>query len=202
MNQYSLAQYYDNIADALAGPGFIVLNNALPADLTCGLVDFAIDQGGEFKRAGVGRDGDYQVNDSIRSDLIQWLEPNHVNITKFLSVMDQLRSALNERLFLGLSDYEAHFAHYNPGSFYKKHRDAFRGKPGRKISTVFYLNPDWDLSAGGELALYDETDENELARIAPECGKLVLFLSEEFPHEVLPATRPRISIAGWFRTKT
>lgn len=27
----------------------------------------------------------------------------------------------------------------------------------------------------------------------------MLFLSEEFPHEVLPASRERYSIAGWFR---
>jgi SM-20-related protein len=40
-----------------------------------------------------------------------------------------------------------------------------------------------------------------LIRVAPECGKLVIFLSEDFPHEVLPATQLRQSIAGWFRIK-
>lgn len=30
-------------------------------------------------------------------------------------------------------------------------------------------------------------------------GTLVVFLSEEFEHEVLPAKRDRYSIAGWFR---
>jgi SM-20-related protein len=28
---------------------------------------------------------------------------------------------------------------------------------------------------------------------------VVIFLSERIPHEVLPATRDRYSIAGWFR---
>ncbi len=55
--------------------------------------------------------------------------------------------------------------------------------------------------AGGELVLYDGAGEIELVRAAPECGKLVIFLSEDFPHEVLPAKQFRQSIAGWFRIK-
>jgi SM-20-related protein len=31
---------------------------------------------------------------------------------------------------------------------------------------------------------------------------MVLFLSEEIPHEVLPAHTDRASIAGWFRLNT
>ena len=30
-------------------------------------------------------------------------------------------------------------------------------------------------------------------------GKLVIFMSEQIPHEVLPTRKPRASIAGWFR---
>jgi SM-20-related protein len=64
---------------------------------------------------------------------------------------------------------------------------------------VTYLNQDWRASDGGELVLYqDEADKNGL-RILPEAGTVVLFLSDEFPHEVLPAKVDRYSIAGWFR---
>jgi SM-20-related protein len=35
--------------------------------------------------------------------------------------------------------------------------------------------------------------------VPPKNGTLVLFLSEEFPHEVLVAKKTRYSIAGWFR---
>lgn len=196
-----LQNNYDKIADALAGPGFIILDGVFSSDLTRGLIDVLATRADQLTRAGVGRAGDYQLNDSVRGDAIQWLEPGAVAVTEFLSAMDTLRGALNERLFLGLADYEAHFASYVPGAFYKKHRDAFRGQPGRKVSSVFYLNPDWDLAAGGELVLYDEAGEQELVRVAPECGRLVLFLSEDFPHEVLPARNSRQSIAGWFRIK-
>ncbi len=194
-----LAEKFDEIADALAGPGFIILDGAFPDTLTNGLIELINTKDAQLKRAGVGRNEDFQLNDTVRGDAIEWLEPGDPSVTEFLSIMDKLRSALNQRLFLGLCDYEAHFARYNPGAFYKKHSDAFRGKPGRKVSSVFYLNVDWDFAAGGELVLYDEAGKDELVRVAPECGRLVLFLSEEFPHEVLPASRQRQSIAGWFK---
>lgn len=197
-----LHENYDEIADALAGPGFIILDDAFPQQLTQGLVDLIAERESQLKRAGIGREGDYQLDDLVRGDAIQWLEPGDVPVTEFLSAMDKLREALNERLYIGLFDFEAHFTSYTPGAFYKKHRDAFRGKPGRKLSSVFYLNPGWNLAAGGELVLYDEAGEQELVRVAPECGRLVLFLSEDFPHEVLPARQSRQSIAGWFRIKS
>jgi SM-20-related protein len=39
-------------------------------------------------------------------------------------------------------------------------------------------------------------------KVTPLMGTLVLFLSEDFPHEVLPATRDRYAIAGWYRINT
>ena len=191
----------DQIADALAGPGFILLDQPLPASLIQGLIDNLQTQQTSLAPAGVGRQGDYQRNQEIRGDAIQWLEAGDSAVTEFLCWMDKLRLGINQRLFLGLFDYESHYAVYAPGAFYQKHRDAFRGNPGRKLSTVLYLNPDWDLMAGGELVLYDGAGEIELVRTAPECGRLVIFLSEDFPHEVLPAKQFRQSIAGWFRIK-
>lgn len=191
----------DQIADAIAGAGFIILDQPLPATLIDGLIGNLQFRQAEFKPAGVGRRGHYQRNEDIRGDAIQWLEPGDPAVTEFLRWMDKLRLGINQRLFLGLFDYESHYAVYAPGAFYQKHRDAFRGSPGRKLSTVLYLNPEWDLVAGGELVLYDEAGVDELIRVAPECGRLVIFLSEDFPHEVLPATQLRQSIAGWFRIK-
>lgn len=196
-----LESLFDLIANALAGPGFIVLDQPLAEPLIQGLIDNLYQQQAAFTAAGVGRQGDYQLNLAVRGDSIQWLEPGEPAVTEFLYWMDKLRLGLNQRLFLGLFDYECHAAVYKPGAFYQKHRDAFRGNPGRKLSTVLYLNPAWDPVAGGELVLYDEAGEDQLIRVAPECGKLVIFLSEDFPHEVLPATQLRQSIAGWFRIK-
>ena len=44
----------------------------------------------------------------------------------------------------------------------------------------------------------DESDETG-TKILPTKGTFVVFLSEAFPHEVLPAVRTRHSVAGWFR---
>jgi len=201
MHSIELESLFDQIADALADTGYIVLDQPLPDSLIRGLIENLQMQQAALKPAGVGRQGDFQLDQNIRGDAIQWLEPGDLAVTEFLCWMDTLRLAINQRLYLGLFEYEAHYALYAPGAFYQKHRDAFKGNLGRKLSTVLYLNPDWDLMAGGELVLYDEADTTQLARVAPECGRLMIFLSEDFPHEVLPATQPRQSIAGWFRIK-
>ena len=196
-----LESLFDQIAAALAGPGFIVLDQPLPESVLPGLISDLHAQQARLKPAGVGRQGDYQLDQQIRGDAIHWLEAGNPAVTEFLCWMDKLRLAINQRLYLGLFDYEAHYAVYPPGAFYQKHRDAFKGNPGRKLSTVLYLNQEWDVMAGGELVLYDEAGVTPLKKVAPEYGKLVIFLSEDFPHEVLPATQLRQSIAGWFRIK-
>lgn len=122
----------DQIADALAGPGFILLDQPLPPSLIQGLIEHLQAQQAALAPAGVGRQGDYQRNQHIRDDAIQWLEPGDSAVTEFLCWMDKLRLGINQRLYLGLFDYECHYAVYPPGAFYQKHRDAFRGNPGRK----------------------------------------------------------------------
>ncbi|MCH2546483.1 MAG: 2OG-Fe(II) oxygenase [Alphaproteobacteria bacterium] len=114
--------------------------------------------------------------------------------------MEILRCELNKRLMLGMFFFEAHFAHYPKGAYYKRHCDSFRGAKNRIISTVLYLNSDWKKENGGLLAMYRDEDATEpFATITPHIGNFVLFLSEGIPHEVLTAHAPRASIAGWFR---
>ncbi|HCS65234.1 MAG TPA: hypothetical protein DIW64_14880, partial [Cellvibrio sp.] len=121
-NQLPSKSLLDQIADALAGPGFIILDQPLPVSLINGLIDNLHAQQADFKPAGVGRQGDYQRNQDIRGDAIQWLEPGDPAVTEFLRWMDKLRLGINQRLFMGLFDYECHYAVYAPGVFGKKHR--------------------------------------------------------------------------------
>ena len=37
--------------------------------------------------------------------------------------------------------------------------------------------------------------------VNPTFGKMIIFLSESFPHAVLTAGKQRRSIAGWFRVR-
>lgn len=112
--------------------------------------------------------------------------------------MAQLQEHLNRELFLGLKYYESHFSIYEKDDFYEKHRDAFKGSKNRVVTTVYYLNEKWKEEDGGELIIYNEKDEI-IKKVIPHANTLVIFLSERFPHEVLPSQTKRLSIAGWFR---
>jgi len=159
---------------------------------------------GEFRHAGVGRGDSFEVNPKIRTDHVLWLENDKVTGAQklYFDALEQLRLAINENLYLGLMEFEAHFAVYPPQSFYKKHLDQFRGIGARTVSAILYLNSDWQQEHGGQLRLYTNPNDPECyVDIFPEGGTLVSFLSARFLHEVLPANRARKSITGWFKRR-
>lgn len=155
---------------------------------------------GALAPAAVGRGAQQQIREGVRGDHIQWLEPGQAPACdRYLALMDELRQALNQGLYLGLEDYESHFALYPPGAFYQKHVDRFRDDDRRAVSAVLYLNPDWQAEQGGALRLY--LADGSSREVLPQAGSLLLFLSADMPHEVLPATRERLSLTGWFRRR-
>ena len=188
------------IAAAIERHGYAVMDGVVPPTVlnplfahVCGLDDT------DLRRAGIGREDDHQLNRFVRGDETCWLERSHPAGDGFLGWMEQLRLGLNRHLFLGLFDFEAHYARYAPGAFYRKHLDAFAGGgTNRVLSTVLYLNPGWGADDGGEMVLYAD-DGVVIEKVQPLYGRLAIFLSERFPHEVLPTQRTRYSIAGWFR---
>lgn len=192
----------DQLLDDLAEQGWAIATNALPADLTLELAQEcrARANQGALQPAGVGRGSAHGVQEGVRGDHIQWLEPGQCAAgDRYLAMLDDLRGQLNQALYLGLEDYEGHFALYPPGTFYQRHLDRFRDDDRRAVSAVFYLNSDWLPEQGGALRLY-LADGRELD-VLPEAGTLVLFLSADLPHEVLPATRERLSLTGWLRRR-
>lgn len=194
------ALLFARIARDLRERGFTVCPNALPGPLAGCLQDHLAQMNGErFTRAGVGRQDAHTLNDFVRTDEICWINGDSAAGRAWLHWAAGLQRLLNRELLLGLFSFESHFAHYRPGDFYRKHRDAFQGEANRVLSLVVYLNPDWQLADGGELVLYTGDDAGASLKVLPGLGTVVLFLSEEFPHEVLPASRDRYSIAGWFR---
>ncbi|SDW07171.1 2OG-Fe(II) oxygenase [Marinobacter mobilis] len=193
---------YEAIASDLLNKGYSINIGALPEALTEALwqqVQSLSQQ--EFSAAGIGRDKGHMVNNFVRSDEISWITGETDTGSRWLDWAAQLQAYLNRRLLLGLFSFESHYAHYARGDFYKKHLDAFKGQANRTLSLVVYLNPGWQPEDGGELVLYTGDDGHKL-QVTPGFGTVVAFLSEEFPHEVLPAQRDRYSIAGWFRVNT
>lgn len=180
----------DAIVEAFYQHGWVWLPNFLSDELNTALAHEA-----QLAPAGVGRQGAHQLNQQIRRDATQWFDGSTAAQQQYLAQMALLQQLFNRRCFLGLFDFECHFARYQNGDYYQKHVDAFSGRSNRVLTTVSYLN---SVSAGGELALYDEHDKL-IDKFLPTAGGLILFESERFPHEVLPAIDSRYSIAGWFR---
>jgi SM-20-related protein len=195
--------FFSLIAQDIETKGYSIQAGALPDALANALLNYQQTMAAEkFKRAGVGRGQEYLKNKSVRTDQICWITGESAVGRNWLGWSSSLQDFLNQTLFLGLFSFESHFAHYGVGDYYKRHYDAFRGQKNRVLSVVAYLNPGWTHADGGELVLYQNDDDNAGVKVMPLLGTVVAFLSEDFPHEVLPAHRDRYSIAGWFRVNT
>jgi len=194
---------FEKITDDIARQGYSINPNALPTELASALFEQLKQmKHSEFDAAGIGRKHKHTLDEDVRTDEICWINGDSKAGEQWLDWTSKLREYLNSQLFLGLFSFESHFAHYAPGQFYKKHLDAFKGESNRMLSIVVYLNHAWELEDAGELVLYKDQKEPAGIKVLPNFGTLVAFLSEDFPHEVLPAKRDRYSIAGWFRLNT
>ncbi len=191
-----------NWLNALVSPGWAVVHDIVPSDMVAALRTDAQRQHekGRLTLAGVGRADDLLIDRDIRRDKTRWLTREEGVQAEYLDLMEELRLIINRELFLGLFSYEAHYAVYEPGAYYARHMDAFKGARNRVLSTVLYLNHDWRADDGGELAVYgNEGDIEPTYLVTPEAGALAVFLSEDIPHAVLASKAQRYSIAGWFR---
>ncbi|RDB44141.1 2OG-Fe(II) oxygenase [Halomonas sp. DQ26W] len=197
----ALPQLVDALVDQGWYLGLGILDTELCHDLYRELMTLAESEA--LESAGIGRGQQHTLRRDIRGDAIHWLDRASLAQRRYLEAMAELQRELNQALFLGLFEYEAHFAHYPPGAFYKRHLDSFQGRANRVISTVGYLNPAWPVDGGGEMVIFaDDDPQREVARVPPAAGNFACFLSESIAHEVLPTRLPRASIAGWFRRNT
>jgi SM-20-related protein len=153
---------------------------------------------GQMINAGVGQHASYHENGKVRMDKISWIEDDHSDVAeeKYHRLLWSFIGYLNTTCYTGLNGFESHFAVYGIGSFYKRHLDQFKTDSGRKYSVVLYLNDLWEETDGGQLVMYDG---EEHIMVSPKGGRAVFFESDRIPHEVLPASRTRMSIAGWMK---
>lgn len=188
--------------EALSRDGVQVMSQLLPRDLKRRLAaDCAqLLQSGQLQPARVGRGDGARLQSSIRGDATRWIEPDPAAPVRaeFLHQLGLLRLRLNRELLLGLDSVEAHYAVYPPGAGYARHLDRFRDDDARVVSFTCYLNEHWPSEAGGALRFWLD---GRPVDVLPRLGTCTLFLSAEIEHEVLPATQPRYSIAGWFRRR-
>lgn len=193
---------FDEIVSSIEEKGYFVGLNALPDGILNLLKAHALGNDDGYHLASIGRGTDNTLAKKIRNDKVSWLFEGDEALKPWFSWAADLKSHVNRSLFLGLFSFECHLARYEPGDFYKKHIDAFRGEANRILTLVTYLNEHWTEEQGGELLLFSEDGQSVIEVIKPEAGTVVVFLSEVFPHEVLPSRAVRHSVAGWFRLNT
>ncbi|RLU03690.1 MAG: hypothetical protein D9N11_02885 [Ketobacter sp.] len=188
------------LMDTLAADGWCVTDQLFDPVLIAELYQ-EVRQRHDLLPAKVGRHQSHRSHADIRRDKTGWLDGETAAQQQYLARMDTLRERMNRALYLGLQQFEAHFARFDQGDFYRTHLDALKGQRNRVVTSVTYLNSEWQAQWGGELVMYDGSGL-EVTRVLPRAGVTVLFLSEEFPHQVLPALTSRYSIAGWFRVNS
>jgi len=193
--------------DAIRLNGYAIIDDFLPVKLIASLLLEAnnLQHNSEMQSAQTGSIDAKKsaISMSARGDQTYWLDENKnrsASQLAYLSAMDTLQQQLNRQLYLGLFELETHFAIYPIGAVYEKHIDQLHHNKHRILSSVLYLNENWQAEDGGALRLYlDDTLLSEFKDISPIGGRLVVFLSDQFWHEVLIAKRQRTSLTGWFR---
>ena len=190
------------IAEKLEKDGLSIFPNFLPPEDWLKIredLDILHQMGG-FRHAGVGQGSRHDILDVVRRDHIYWLDQDHTNEVQSLlySKLNSLKLELNRSLYLGINNFEGHYAVYPEGGFYKRHLDCFQQNNDRIVSLILYLNKNWQPSDGGKLRIYGPKNKIE---IEPAGGTLVCFMSRESEHEVLLSHSPRFSFCGWFKIK-
>jgi len=191
----SFDRLIDSYLDTRVGIAGEFLSPALSAGLHENVLQ--LQQDGLMTAAGIGND-EKDHKQKTRTDKTYWLDKSHNNAfeQEFLQLAEDFIGRLNESCYAGINAYEFHYAVYEEGSFYKRHRDQFKTDDNRKFSLISYLNKDWLEEDGGQLLLYQD---GGIQTILPHAQTAVFFKSDEMEHEVTKANRARMSITGWLK---
>ncbi|WP_051555159.1 2OG-Fe(II) oxygenase [Legionella fairfieldensis] len=191
------------IEDEIHRNGFYIVDNFLEQKDYQALRRFAQKKHnkGHYKQAKIGYQINASHNQTIRRDEICWLDQDSSgpSLSAYFAKTQALAEKLNQTLFLGLTDFEAHLSIYQPGAFYKKHIDQFALAKERCISCVYYLNENWQESFAGQLKIYDQKEEL-IVSVLPQGNRFICFRSELL-HEVCETKQTRYSIAGWMKIR-
>ena len=192
---------------ALGEHGWFVVDGVLGRPASMGIHDAveALAAAGRLRPAGLSRGTAYRVDEAVRGDCITWVVPEETppELAPLRGVFVALRDSLNREAYLGLGRMEVQAARYpGGGSAYRRHRDAFPalpgGRPNRRVTAIYYVNPGWRPEDGGALRLHLDAGTID---VAPVLDRLLVFLSEQVEHEVLPARLPRRAVTAWFRAR-
>lgn len=183
--------------DLLSEDEYLIIDDFISDELYEKIMLFfnEVEESDRLRKAGIGSMNEFQVDRSIRGDVIYWLDRERdQKLEAFFCLMDELMLALRRYCFLSLSGSEFHIAKYPAGTHYERHLDQFNERSNRQITVLIYLNRNWKEGDGGELKMYLESETN---LVKPVAKRLLLFKSGSIEHEVLKTNVPRYSLTGW-----
>lgn len=201
-----MEELLDRIAEGIYSQSYVVIDDFVDEIFRKALFDEQTDflEKGKFRKAAIGTGEQKQIRPEIRSDEVLWMEADNLSLlqSEYWNRVEQIKQMLNRRCYLGLKSFEGHFARYPIGSFYKRHLDQFHQVPYREVTVILYVNDTWSEEDEGALRMYipQEDGSEKIEDYLPLPGRLVVFLSGEIPHEVLPTKKERNSITGWLKT--
>lgn len=191
---------FDTIINSYLQDNIGIDSNFLSIPLANGLHQniLQLQQDEQMQHANIGNDMIKDNNQKIRSDKIYWMDKSHNNAfeNEFLQLAENFIEHLNSTCYTGINAYEFHYAVYEEGTYYKRHKDQFKNNNSRKYSLINYLNHNWLEQDGGQLLVYQN---DGVQKIQPQSQTAVFFKSSEMEHEVVLAHRQRMSITGWLK---
>src|SRR5688500_4682975 len=97
---------FESIADGLAGHSYAIADQFLSQAQVRSITKLEAFQKGlqNFKKAGIGKQGQHQINEGIRGDFIQWLDKTSAapELSTYINRVERLMQFLNQALFLSL----------------------------------------------------------------------------------------------------
>lgn len=140
----------------------------------------------------------------VRGDRIKWFDGTEagmevighclLKVDKMLAIIQGMVSELSEKT---IARDTAMAAIYPEGSAgYVRHIDNPH-RNGRVLTTILYLNLDWNSTHGGQLRIYNADDSH--VDVDPVGDRLLIFYSDSrVPHQVLETNHPRFALTTWY----
>jgi len=143
---------------------------------------------------------------TVRSDYIASLSSSNSSTVRLTELRPVL--AAMEELLMDLQCFtklrgskELQLAWYPAGTKgYNRHYDASPDDGSghcRKVTAILYCNQSWRPKDGGELRVWPNGLGGPPVDVAPEAGRLLLFLSGAVIHQVLRTQRSRVALTMW-----
>lgn len=124
--------HFDLLIDSYLENKIGIDTSFLSEDLSTGLLQniLQLQRDDLMIAAGIGNGEVKDFKQKMRSDKIYWMDKKHTNIfeQEFLQQVEGFIDRLNSTCYTGINGYEFHYAVYEEGSFYKRHKDQFSFK--------------------------------------------------------------------------